>query len=258
MDSTIKARILQELTNIATTKSVTIVLAIESGSRAWGFASTDSDYDIRFIYSRPLNSYLRVNPLREVIELPITGELDINGWDIQKALGLMAKSNPAVLEWLSSPLIYTKHPLAALLQQAAPSFFDPTRTSHHYLSMAQKNYKYLQTNLVLRKKYLYVLRPLFCVQWIQTHHTMPPMNFEEMFTQLPGSHNASLAAAIAQLLAAKKAGTETDRQPRIAVLDTYITQQLAHYTPANFGTPTPPNYTSANNLLQTILHKLAQ
>ena len=80
--------------------------ACESGSRAWGFPSVNSDYDVRFVYLRRTEDYLRASPLRDVIEIPISDELDISGWDLPKALGLFRKSNPPLLEWLQSPIVY--------------------------------------------------------------------------------------------------------------------------------------------------------
>ena len=101
--------ILVELKTLEAKECVQILFAIESGSRAWGFPSPDSDYDVRFVYARPADWYLSITPGRDVIELPIEELLDINGWDIRKALGLLLKPNPVLLEWLSSPLRYHLH-----------------------------------------------------------------------------------------------------------------------------------------------------
>ena len=96
----------RQLDEIESVHNVSILYAVESGSRAWGFASPDSDFDVRFLYVRPVLDYLRIRPMRDVIELPLTGDLDTNGWDIVKALNLFRSSNPALLEWLRSPIIY--------------------------------------------------------------------------------------------------------------------------------------------------------
>ena len=101
-----EALIKEKLHEIEQRENCRILLAVESGSRAWGFASPDSDYDVRFIYVRPRESYLRLNRARDVIELPINGVLDINGWDVDKTLKLLHKSNPTVFEWFSSPIVY--------------------------------------------------------------------------------------------------------------------------------------------------------
>src|SRR5947208_3039805 len=101
-----KERIELQLDEIETRHNATILYAVESGSRAWGFASENSDYDVRFIYIRPIRDYLRIQPIRDVIELPIVDDLDVNGWDITKALNLFRSSNPPLLEWLNSSIIY--------------------------------------------------------------------------------------------------------------------------------------------------------
>jgi len=101
-----RAQILSELKQVERRENVRILYAVESGSRAWGFASPDSDYDARFVFIRPMHDYLRLRPLRDVIELPIVNDLDINGWDIVKTLNLFRSSNPPLLEWLNSPVTH--------------------------------------------------------------------------------------------------------------------------------------------------------
>lgn len=102
MEDTIRSR----LDAIQASENVCIVYACESGSRAWGFPSADSDYDVRFIYVRPVEWYLSIDDKRDVIECPVEDGLDINGWDLRKALRLSRKSNPPLLEWLGSPIVY--------------------------------------------------------------------------------------------------------------------------------------------------------
>ena len=169
VEPAMRAQIMEELAAIEARHEVTVLFACESGSRGWGFASPDSDYDVRFIYVNRLPWYLTVTPRREVIELPISGELDINGWDLRKALGLMRESNPTLLEWLRSPIVYRED------AQAMPRFralseavFSNARGWHHYASMAKKNFReHLQAETVRYKKYLYVLRPLLAARWIR-------------------------------------------------------------------------------------------
>ncbi|HZO87930.1 MAG TPA: nucleotidyltransferase domain-containing protein [Chthonomonadaceae bacterium] len=159
-------RIQATLEAIEVERGVRILYAVESGSRAWGFASVDSDYDVRFLYMRPLKDYLRIDPPRDVIELPITEALDVNGWDVFKALKLFRSSNPPLLEWLFSPIIYREQgALAASLRALARAHASPRRMTYHYLSMARNNYKlYIAgRSEVNAKKYLYVLRPLLCI-----------------------------------------------------------------------------------------------
>ena len=258
MDQAVEQKIQLNLQDIATDNNVAVLLAVESGSRAWGFASQDSDYDVRFIYARPRNDYLRLQPARDVIELPIVDELDVNGWDLKKALGLLVKSNPPALEWLSSPIIYKQDPVLKPLLDAAEQFFDPTSTSHHYLSMALQAQKHLQVEKVVRKKYLYALRPLLCIKWIREYATMPPMEFSKLldfaFSAVP---DQELMDAIRQLLASKTAGKEIDKQPRDPVLDQFIEKHIAEYQAADFGKSKQPDYALADGVFLEILDSLS-
>jgi uncharacterized protein len=156
VSSEMREVIVRELRAIEEAHSVTVLFACESGSRAWGFASPDSDYDVRFVYVNRLPWYLTVHPQRDVIEVPISGELDISGWDLRKALGLLHKSNPTLLEWMQSPIQYLRHDATAGLAALVPQVFSPIRSYHHYLSMAKKNFRgYLQGDVVRYKKYFY-------------------------------------------------------------------------------------------------------
>ena len=135
----------------------------QSGSRAWGFASRDSDYDVRFLYVHRQDWYLSVEDRRDVIELPISEDLDVSGWELRKALRLLRKSNPPLLEWLKSPIVYRYDPaFAAEFGALAAEFYSPRRCFAHYLHMAFGNWRdYLRgRESVSLKKYLYVFRPL--------------------------------------------------------------------------------------------------
>ena len=159
--------ILNKLADIEKTENVRILLAVESGSRAWGFASPDSDYDVRFIYIRHKDDYLRLEKHRDVIELPIEGKLDINGWDLDKTLRLLRASNPTLFEWVSSPIVYRETAFADEFRAVMKKYFSSKRGLSHYLSMASRNYReYLKGDTVKAKKYFYVLRPVLACRWI--------------------------------------------------------------------------------------------
>ena len=162
-----RALIAEKLADIERQHQVTVLYACESGSRGWGFASPDSDYDVRFVYVHRLPWYLTVLPGRDVIEQPISGDLDINGWDLRKTLGLLRDSNPTLLEWLRSPIVYRAvEPWAP--RALAEEEFSLVRGYHHYVSMARKNLReHLLGEVVRYKKYLYVLRPLLAARWIR-------------------------------------------------------------------------------------------
>ena len=139
--------ILEKLKDIETKENVRILLAVESGSRVWGFASPDSDYDVRFIYVRPREDYLRLEKARDVIELPLEGELDINGWDLDKTLRLLRASNPTLFEWFSSPIVYRDTEFADEFRSVMQEYFSSKRGLSHYLSMASSNYREYLRNL---------------------------------------------------------------------------------------------------------------
>ncbi len=173
-----------EIAKLEAKEDVTILFAIESGSRAWGFPSPDSDYDVRFVYMRPLDWYLSVTPGRDVIEKSITGDLDINGWDLQKALGLLIKPNPVLLEWLSSPIRYRWHDeICDRLITFSRKTAHRTACLYHYLNLGESQWKrhFGTTGPVPIKKYFYVLRPAFAIRWLRLRpDVLPPMNLQDL------------------------------------------------------------------------------
>lgn len=162
VDAAMFERVRHQLEEVERRFGVRVLYACESGSRAWGFASPDSDYDVRFLYVHAPEWYLRVDAGRDVIELPIDDELDVCGWEWRKALGLLKSANPALIEWLDSPIVYQQYEaVIAELKAQVPHWFSPLRARWHYYSMARKNFRgYLQGDEVRLKKYFYVLRPL--------------------------------------------------------------------------------------------------
>ena len=122
-----RGKIQEQIRRIEESENIKILLAVESGSRAWGFASPDSDYDVRFVYIRRPEDYLRLDAIRDVIELPIDDILDINGWDLQKTLRLLYKSNPTLFEWFSSPFVYQETEFADKLRDLMMHYFHQRR-----------------------------------------------------------------------------------------------------------------------------------
>lgn len=206
---------------------VRVLYAAESGSRAWGFASRDSDYDVRFIYAHERDWYLSVEPHRDVIEEPLNDQLDLSGWDLRKTLHLLSKSNPALLEWLKSPIVYRADPEFALLfGHLATECYSPGRAFRHYLSMARNNARdYLQGDIVRLKKYFYALRPLLAARWIIEQRGPVPMRFDRLVDALVT--DPLLRIHIAVLVARKRAGEELDRAHRIPVISAFIADELA-------------------------------
>lgn len=170
--------ILEKLKEIETRENINILHCVESGSRAWGFASPDSDYDVRFIYVRPKEFYLRLDKTRDVIEWQLDDTLDINGWDIKKTLTLLHGSNPTLFEWNSSPIVYKTTDEWKRISATINRYFVAKSGIYHYLSTAKSNYReYLLGDMVKYKKYFYVLRPILACKWILAEGTPPPMEF---------------------------------------------------------------------------------
>jgi len=222
------SRIIEQLAGIEVQHGVKILYACESGSRAWGFASTDSDWDIRFLYVHPQNWYLAVDleRKRDVIEMPITDNLDFSGWDLRKALQLFYKSNPPLIEWLHSPIVYRdENGLADRLRQLLGRFYSPRSCYYHYLHMAKGNYReYLRGDRVWLKKYLYVLRPLLALEWMNQSPQPVPVRFDKLLNAvLP---RGSVRRAIDQLLRAKTQGMEGKYGPTIPIINRFIETEL--------------------------------
>lgn len=224
-----RERIIEELIKIESSENVRILFAVESGSRAWGFPSADSDYDVRFVYIRPLEWYLSIENQRDVLEYPINDLLDISGWDIRKAFRLFRKSNPSLMEWLNSPITYCEaFATRNTLNEMSNAFFSPKANMHHYLSMAKANYRtYLQGETVKSKKYFYVLRPILACKWLAKFSTLPPIEFESLLDTLDIEHD--LKREIELLLERKIRGDELDLEPRIEILNQFLESQINYF-----------------------------
>lgn len=233
---------------------VRVLYAVESGSRAWGFASRDSDWDVRFIYIRRPAWYLSVQCRRDVLEYPLDGGLDVSGWDLKKALGLFAKSNPPLLEWLRSPIVYREaFSVAQRLHSLSSQYFSSRSCMHHYLHMAEGNYReYLQGDPVRVKKYFYVLRPVLACRWIAAHGTMPPMEFAALVDdQLP----SDLQAIVHALLERKRAGDELAAGPRIPEINQFLDSEMTRLSDALAAIPrgAPPDWEGLDRVFRDSL-----
>ena len=177
-----KERIEAELAGIENRYEVRLLFAVESGSRAWGFASPDSDYDVRFVYAHRRDWYLSVFEQRDVIEEMLPDDLDISGWELRKALRLFSKCNAALNEWLGSPIVYCETPgfrptLAALM----PAYFNPVAAMHHYRRMAEHALAdSLQERRIGIKKLFYALRAILACRWIANVQAQPPTEFTRL------------------------------------------------------------------------------
>jgi len=260
-------------------ENVNIFFACEAGSRAWGFPSTDSDYDVRFIYVRPLYDYAAIKPFRDVIDIEDEcvkeikrkhPELDFSGWDLLKALRLLYKSNPPLFEWLHSPTCYKfAYEIAEKMIQASKTFYSPRASLFHYYHMADGNYReYLKGAEVWTKKYLYVLRPILACMFIHQKYeketfqnfVIPPVDFNTLV------HNVSIKPTvknnILNLLAIKRRGSEMGQGPADPILNDFIATQLDNFNalrkqkfgnlPGNF----PHTPTKLENLFKWAITKI--
>ncbi len=262
------AEIMETLQIVEAQNNVRILFAIESGSRAWGFPSPDSDYDVRFVYVRQRDWYLTIEPGRDVIELPLYNDfegiknyehdLDINGWDLKKALGLLLKPNPVLLEWLSSPVKYMWNDAAcdALIKLAEKAAFGPA-CLHHYLNLGRRQWSaYVsdraQVNL---KKYFYIVRPAMAIRWIRINPSkIPPMNFFDLKAgiDLP----TDLSSELDILLEKKSKTKELGEELRIPSIDKFIMDEFFWAAEAVKNLPKGKTELTpeANNLFRQWVH----
>jgi uncharacterized protein len=228
-----------ELARLENECEIKILLAVESGSRAWGFASTDSDWDVRYIYIHKLDWYLKIDEQKDSREEILPHDLDLSGWELKKALRLFRKSNPPLLEWLRSPIVYLEQfSTAEKLRELSRAYFNPKSCMYHYLSMAKNNFReFLQKDTVKSKKYFYVLRPVLACDWIKNENSFPPMEFQDLVdSQITDER---LKTEIAALLKRKTAGEELKQEPKIEILNSFLAEKIEFYN--KFADEIEPN-----------------
>ena len=230
VSSQMRTGIQAKLGQIAEGQDARILLAIESGSRAWGFHSPNSDYDVRFIYARSIDWHLTVEPGRDVIEVPISDELDISGWDLRKTLGLVLRSNAVVLEWLQAPIVYAEaEGFRAEMLEFAQATLRRRPVMWHYLRLAQRQFDRLRDadGNVRLKRYFYVIRPALALRWLRLREGMaiPPMNMARLMaeTDLPPELTSLLEGLIGQKMAVGEMGSAAKTPD---ALDALITREI--------------------------------
>jgi predicted nucleotidyltransferase len=252
----IRERVIKELRRIETDYNVTVLYACESGSRAWGFASTNSDFDVRFVYVPKIDWHIDLDRQRNVIESQIPEyDLDVSGWSLGKTLGLLRKSNPALLEWLGSPLVYMHTQERETLKELALRQFNPDAAFNHYRNLASGTWKRFiwDHDDVIYKKYFYALRPLFALEWVLKYRTMPPTEYEQLVADY--SPSPALQVALDELMELKRAGYETRVGPRIAVLDNFIWTRLAELKDVDVEPPERPDDELLNEFFRKTVRK---
>lgn len=218
-----KIEVIQHLKELEKNKGIYLLFAVETGSRVWRLQSKDSDFDIRFVYKRPVEDYLRINKLPDVIE-KLSGNMDFVGFDIFKFTKLLLTSNPSMIEWLKSDIIYfddgkTKEKLKEFIEKK----YNPVPLYHHYKSMCKQNYlKYLKTcENMTYKKYLYAMRGLINAKWVTQFKTTPPINFNktlDLINHLPDE----VINKLREIIELKKEGLEEVKVSKIHLFESFI------------------------------------
>lgn len=249
--------IVKDLARIERQHRVRILLAVESGSRAWGFPSPDSDYDVRFLYVHPTEWYLALDHRRDVIEEPISRDLDINGWDLRKSLHLLCRSNATLGEWLVSPIVYKEDRRAAqILRRLAKSAINRKSASWHYLRLGQRQFeRELADRASIRlKKYFYALRPALALAWLRLNHGRQlPMSLQELMRGLP--LNAELVREIETLVRLKSATKEMGEGRRVPILDRFIGDEYSRAAEwlETVSLPVAPPYEAVNRAFRRLV-----
>ena len=213
-----KEKILKALKQIEAEHDCRILFAVESGSRAWGFASPDSDYDIRAVYVKPLDWYLGLEERQsDTINAMLPDDIDVAAWELRKALRQLLKSNASFMEWLGSPIVYHDCGLIAQLSEMESHVVNPISIAHHYASMLRHALEdRTDDGTISVKKLCYALRAGLCVRWAMERETMPPTAFAEVWHGLDLGHEAD--EAINRLLALKENAREKERTAPDAAL----------------------------------------
>ena len=249
-------KIQQELEILSCNENITILYAAESGSRAWGFPSPDSDYDARFFYVREFNFYLNLFEGRDVIELPIDDALDISGWDIKKALLLASKSNAVVWEWLQSPIVYSEQEgIRERFLEAIRESFSVKSAAHHYLAMAKRGLDTLDEATEIKfKKYFYCIRALLAAHWTLTENAPPPITINELLENI--SEN-TIKEIIASLVEEKRHAIESTLRLPNAELNAFLRSLFVRCEEKVTHAPhTKKNKEALNTFYREVLHSL--
>jgi predicted nucleotidyltransferase len=247
-----QTRIVKALAALEATHNIQILYACEAGSRAWGFLSPDSDYDVRFIYVHPLDWYLRLEESPDTLNFPIDEELDLAGWELRKTLRLLKGSNAALFEWLQSPIVYHEAPgFRAQLAPLLPQAFNLKAGLHHYLGQLRRGVEEELTGEEVRlKRLFYALRSALAARWIRERHALPPMEFAPLRALLP----ADLQEIVNELLAQKAFANEKTVVTRSAALVAFLSVEYAAGQAAREGLPVAKE-TGLNEALDLVLRQ---
>ena len=247
-----KKHIQKTLDEIAKNQKIEMLYACESGSRAWGFPSPDSDWDVRFIYTHSLEWYLSLEDHKDTIDEMLPLELDLGGWELRKSLRLFAGGNLALFEWINSPETYFIHEeFHSRLKKLIPLYFNPIRGMNHYLSMARKNLDLNLSNKSIKiKKLFYILRPLLACEWIDNFSSMPPTEFSELIKESKFL-SGGIKQRVIDFLKQKETAAEGHVVELEADLIDWMKQQVDHYKEIlpRLKAPSKPGWESLNQFM---------
>ena len=234
---------------------VKILLAVESGSRAWGFESANSDWDVRFIYVHNPKWYFKVEEQRDVIEHMYDDDVDLVGWELRKTLRLFRRSNPSLLEWFNSPIVYQVNEyFAKRIHEVEEEYFNPIKTMYHYNHIYNKdNERYLQKKRYPMKRFLYYLRGILACKWIESHNSLPPVLFKELIDET--IDNEQIRTKVEELVNIKKTGEGSD----MLTVDDNLVEYARHwadYYNDKVGTFRPEHKDVSADALDAILYEM--
>lgn len=217
-----------ELDLLSAVRDVNVLVAVESGSRAWGIASRDSDYDVRFVYVRPVDEYLRLKETRDTMNWRLDETLDIVGWDLQKLMRLLRGSNPTVFEWLSSPTVYRESDSFEAVREIAAKCFSPKASAFHYVGMARGELKRIsRDNTVSIKIYLYAIRAILAARWTLDEGVPAPMLLDDLVS---AKLEADMVPMLEGLVKAKASTADKATISRCGALDLWIESEIEKLT----------------------------
>ncbi len=259
MNNTVEQPILKRgiiksyLRDIERNRGIRILYACESGSRAWGFSSVNSDYDVRFIYKAPAQKYLSVNEMSDTIShTPENNDVELHGWDLKKTLSLIVKGNAAVREWVNSPTVYFQDDIFmhAFEKRILNHYNDLLPLEFHYYGLAKNTWhKYIDFSTpIIAKKYLYVIRPVLAGLWIHQQNEFPPLDINTLLTIAPEPIRQYTMSIIEA-----KALDEWARIMRISDLDYFLLHGMSIIDPRQHGKITQKSYDVANKFFYDVV-----
>jgi len=228
-----KEKIIKICKNLEKENNIKIIFAVENGSRAWRMSSEDSDYDVRFVFVRPLEEYIQINKPINVIQIAFDkygnkmnakGSLiDLNGFDVEKFVKMLSDSNPTAIEWLMTDIVYYGKQ-NEIFKEFASKNFSKLSLYYHYKSLCKNNYlKYIKSsNDTTYKRYLYSFRGLINAKWVAHRKSLPPISFQETIEKSQDIIDPEIIKKLIEIIIIKASGKEKDKIKNISKMDEYI------------------------------------